>query len=465
MIKGYEIKKINNEEVLYLFLDFSLEFAKTKEITNKTTINKEIDKYIKDKKIKFNGRKICIMASGLMLGMCLLKSPLPKKYEDNLSYNYTTSIVTLEDNNFVMPEIKHEEEKTVVQDEKTEEVKKEVNTSNNTSSTKNTNSTTTKKANIKTTTSTAKKTTSNKTSSTKTTTSTNKKTTNNTSNNKTASSTQNKNTSTSKTPAPIKTMVTVNRSNGSVVKLELEEYLIGVVASEMPASFHTEALKAQAIAARTYALKCIEEKVSLTDTESTQVYKDNKQLKAQWGSSYNTYYNKIKNAVNATSGMVMKYNGTLIRAYYSSTSNGYSEDSSFVFGEFPYLKSVSSEVDKQAPSYLRTVSFTYKDISNKLGVPITPLSKIKITRNNSKRVDTIIIDNNTYSGVNFRKILKLRSTDFDISLKEDNVTITTRGYGHGVGMSQYGAHYYAKAGWSYSKILKHYYTGITISKY
>ena len=108
---------------------------------------------------------------------------------------------------------------------------------------------------------------------------------------------------------------------------------------------------------------------------------------------------------------------------------------------------------------------SYETISNKLKVPITSLSNIKIERNNSNHVSKIIIDNNTYDGVKFRTILGLRSTDFDITLNENNVIITTRGYGHGVGMSQYGAHEYAKLGWNYSKILKHYYTGITIKKY
>ena len=105
MIKNYEIKKQNNEEVLYLYLDFSLEFAKMNPSKEKTTINKEIDKYIKKNKIKFNGRKIMIMASGLLLGTCLLKSPLPKNYDNKLNNTYATSLIINEDaSNFKLPE-------------------------------------------------------------------------------------------------------------------------------------------------------------------------------------------------------------------------------------------------------------------------------------------------------------------------------------------------------------------------
>ena len=461
MIKNYEIKKQNNEEVLYLYLDFSLEFAKMNPSKEKTTINKEIDKYIKKNKIKFNGRKIMIMASGLLLGTCLLKSPLPKNYDNKLNNTYATSLIINEDaSNFKLPE-KIEIKENIKEEIKTEEKE---NISSIKTNTSNTN--TVKKDNNKNTT--TKKEPTKQVTTNKTTTNTNKTPTN-TPNKVTNTST---NTTTNKTPPKVenkpvvaKTMVTVKRSNGSIINIELEEYIIGVVAAEMPASFHSEALKAQAIAARTYALKAKASGITLTDTVSTQAYKDNKELKQTWGSSYNTYYNKVKNAVLATQGLVIKYNGSLINAYYHSTSNGFTEDSSAVFGAYPYLKSVSSPVDKNVSSYLRTVTFTYENISNKLGVPITPLSTIKITKNKSNRTDTILIDNNTYSGVKFRTLLGLRSTDFDIVLNNNNISITTRGYGHGVGMSQYGAHEYAKTGWSYSKILKHYYSGITISKY
>ncbi len=464
MISNYEIRKINNEEVLFLFIDYSTEFASMRQDRKKTTIKKEVDDYIKKEKIKFGGKRIVLMASGLIIGTCLLKAPMKQNYED-INYNYTTNILTLND------EIKTDEEleEVIKQVTDQDEVK---NAESNTNSDKETRPATNN-------------------------TGTNKKPTTSTPSKKPASSspsTPSKVPSTSTpvitppvskptetkpaetkpevkpTPAPSETvkedvMVAVKRSNGTVLNIGLEEYLIGVVGAEMPASFNIEALKAQAIAARTYALKAREENRTLTDTVSTQVYKDNNQLKAAWGSGFNTYYEKVKKAVMDTKGLVMYYNGSLINAYYHSTSNGKTEDSSFVFGEFPYLKSVNSEVDQAVSSYLRSVTFNYQEISNKLGVPVTALSNIVIERNNSGRVKTIIIDNNSYDGVKFRMTLGLRSTDFDINLNEDNITITTRGYGHGVGMSQYGANEYAKKGYSYEKILKHYYTGITIRKY
>lgn len=452
MFNNYEIKTINNEEVLFLYLDNNTEFATLRKKGKKKDLSSSINEFLKKKKITFKGKKIILVASGILVGACLI-STHPKK-DVNLNYNYTTHIVSL--NETFTPETSPEkvvEELTKVEtkaEETTKEtvIKKAETTKNATTSKTPVKNTTTSK------TPTAKPSTSNKENST---------TPPNNANTKSPSA-EKPSTPTSPVVSTGK-MITVKRSNGTILNIELEEYLIGVVAAEMPASFSTEALKAQTIAARTYALKAIENNITLTDTTSTQVYKDNNQLKQTWGNSFNTYYNKIKNAVNATSGLVMYYGSSLINAYYHSTSNGYTEDSTAVFGTYPYLKSVESPVDKNVSSYLKTIALTYEDISSKLGIPVTSLSTISMERNTSNRISKIIIDNNTYDGVKFRTILGLRSTDFDITLNENNITITTRGYGHGVGMSQYGANEYAKLDWNYAKILKHYYTGITIKKY
>lgn len=456
MFKNYEIQKIKNEEVLIIYIDMNTEFAKLN-FKNKTTINKEINNYIKDNKIKFNGKKIILMAGSLLIGTLLYTSPILKPAETPINYQYKTNIVSLNES------INLDQKENTIESSKVEEVK----------SAKEENKQTTKENTVKTSPKENNSSTSSK-----------KISTNNTKPNISNQTPSTSNTNTPKTPAsptipqnetsskeeakkPIenKQMVTIKRSNGTTVTLELEEYIIGVVSAEMPASFHTEALKAQAVAARTYALKAIKEGKTLTDTVSTQVYQDNKELQAKWGSSYNTYYNKIKNAVLSTEGLIMIYKGSIINAYYHSTSNGYTEDSTAVFGAYPYLKSVASPVDTKVSSYLKTIAMSYENISNKLGIPVTNLSTISITKNNSNRVDKIIIDNNVYGGVEFRTKLGLRSTDFDINLNENNISITTRGYGHGVGMSQYGAHEYAKTGMTYQNILKHYYTGINITKY
>lgn len=434
MIYNHEIKMECNEEVLYLFLDFNTEFASFSKYHKKTTLNKEINNYIDKNKINFMGKKIVLVASGLVIASVLItKIPFKNKHID--THNYATTIL-LNDSPKIDNSLKE-----VSNDKK--EIKNESpniqnDVTNKTEHSKPSNNDTTQKPASET-----------------------KPTTPPPTNNKPI----NKPIETEKNEVTIKKeMITIKRSNGTILNLELEEYIIGVVAAEMPASFEIEALKAQAIAARTYALKAKEDNVTLTDTVSTQSYKDNEAPKALWGSSYNTYYNKIKNAVQSTEGLVMTYNGSLINAFYHSTSNGYTEDSTAVFGAYPYLKSVESNVDKKVSSYKRVISMTYEDINKKLGIPVTSTSEINYVKNSSNRVDKIIIDNNIYDGIKFRNILGLRSTDFTLTLNESNISITTLGYGHGVGMSQYGAHEYSKLGWSYSDILKHYYTGITITK-
>ena len=421
MFKNYEIIKENNEEVLYLYLDLSTEFAILTK-SKKTTINKEITDYIKNNNIAFNGKKIVLIASGIILGTCLLSSSLLKPDVIRHNYNYTTNITTINNANDANTK-NNNNNNIIVEDDNTPKIEISNNLDNTQIKHENIND-----DNIK------------------------------SKNNKVEEQENNvlfenkENTQ----------MVSIKRANGTISYMELEDYLIGVVAAEMPASFNIEALKAQAVAARTYAMKHIENNNLLTDTVSTQAYKDNDELRTKWNNNYNIYYNKIKQAIESTKGEVMYYNNSLINAFYHSTSNGITEDSSQVFGEYPYLKSVSSIYDVNVSSYLRTISLSYEEISNKLNIPVTQLSNIKIEKNSSNRVDKIIIDNNVYNGINFRTLLNLRSTDFDISLNDNDILITTRGYGHGVGMSQYGANEYAKKGWDYKKILMHYYTDITI---
>lgn len=257
-------------------------------------------------------------------------------------------------------------------------------------------------------------------------------------------------------------IIDVYRENGEILKLNMDDYLIGVVSSEMPAEFNIEALKALAVAARTYALKTIKEGNNLTDSVSTQVYSSNEELKLKWGNDYEKYYNKIKEAVLSTSDLVIKYNDELISALYFSTSNGYTESSKEVFGsDLPYLKSVESLVDIDTTPYLKTTELDIKEVLNILG--ITSIDNIDIiSKTETGRIKEIRINDKIYSGVEFRKLLNLRSTDFEIDLSSDKVRITTKGYGHGVGMSQYGANKLANNGYTYEKILKHYYTNVEI---
>ncbi len=232
----------------------------------------------------------------------------------------------------------------------------------------------------------------------------------------------------------------------------------------MPASFNIEALKAQSVLARTYALKRIAANQVLTDTTSTQVYKDQSQLQTLWGSSYQTYYNKIKNAVTTTKGQSLTYNGSYIEAVYHSTSNGQTEDAQTVWGNsYPYLISVDSHWDLQASSYLRETPKDFNIISSILGIPFNEITSIEVlSRTSGNRINQIKIGDVIYSGVQLRNLLGLRSADFDIVITNGIATFVTRGYGHGVGMSQYGANGMANEGYSYQQILSHYYPNTTL---
>lgn len=258
----------------------------------------------------------------------------------------------------------------------------------------------------------------------------------------------------------------IKLNNGGVVQnLELEEYIIGVVAAEMPASFNIEALKAQAVAARTYAVKKTSQGRVLVNSTADQVYKTEAQMKSTWGSEYNYYYNRVKSAVEATQGLVLKYNGEYIDAQYSAMTNGKTELPEYVWSfSRPYLQCVSSSWDEQVKNFKVTKSFTYDKVSSALGQIVTKDTEIEVlSRTVSDRVETIRIGSKTYTGVEVRSKLGLRSTDFTIELG-DMVNITTKGYGHGVGMSQYGANVAANEGYTYSQILSHYYVGAVLTK-
>lgn len=260
--------------------------------------------------------------------------------------------------------------------------------------------------------------------------------------------------------------VKVKLNNGKIINITLEEYVIGVVGSEMPALFNEEALKAQSIAARTYALKKDSVGATLVASTSDQVYKTNSELKSMWGESFNTYYEKVKKAVMATKGEVMMYNGKYIDALYFSTSNGRTEDPIYVWNySAPYLKSVDSKWDIGTKFFNATKTIPISELNQKLGVNINSVNDIQIkSQTTGGRVNSIIIGGKEFTGVNVRMLLGLRSSDFTVSENGSNIVFTTKGWGHGVGMSQYGANEMAKAGYNYSQILKHYYTGITIVK-
>lgn len=253
--------------------------------------------------------------------------------------------------------------------------------------------------------------------------------------------------------------------------IKLEEYVVGVVAGEMPASFEIEALKAQAVASRSYALKKINDNKNnsydVVDTTSNQVYLDDDELKNKWQDNYVSYINKIRQAVNETSMEYLEYNGEVANTMFFSTSNGYTEDSQVVFSEdIPYLRSVDSSWDESVSSTFKyEVTFLLSDFYEKLGIDYNKkLSVVVLDRSSSNRIIKLKINGVELTGREIYNKLKIRSTDFTIRQDGDNVVIDTKGYGHGVGMSQYGALGMAKDGYNYKEILDHYYTGTKLKK-
>ncbi|WP_178139272.1 stage II sporulation protein D [Hathewaya proteolytica] len=270
-----------------------------------------------------------------------------------------------------------------------------------------------------------------------------------------------------------------------IITLGLEEYVIGVVSAEMPASFEIEALKAQAVAARTYAmahLKCVTGKgcslnkeADLCDTVHCQVYMNKEKRMEKWHeNNEEELYDKIVQAVNSTKGEVLTYEGKLVmHPYYFSTSSGNTEDSVEVFGvDEPYLKSVPSVGEERAQKYKTEFSFTKEQVLSLIKNKY-PMVSVKAANINEKTllvksrteqgtVKSIALGNISMTGAEFRSILGLTSANFNLSYRGDNVNISCKGYGHGVGMSQWGAGAMAKEGVGYREILKHYYTGVTI---
>jgi stage II sporulation protein D len=281
--------------------------------------------------------------------------------------------------------------------------------------------------------------------------------------------------STQNEPTDMGVEVSVYRTASKTMeKLPLEEYVVGVVAAEMPADFEMEALKAQALTARTYIVKQmlsqnhvgLPEGADTADTELHQVYKNEAELRALWKSDYSWKIKKIREAVQQTAGQILTYNGEPITATFFSTSNGYTENSEdYWSNSFPYLRSVESPWDKNSPKFYDQKVFTIKEFENRLGVQLANNKSVGtvIERTAGQRVAKVEINGKILTGKTVREKLDLKSTDFTWTVKGNNIIIKTKGYGHGVGMSQYGANGMAAAGKNYQEIVKHYYQGVEIS--
>ena len=449
MINGYTIRNVNGQDILYLFFDFNYEFSSFDFMAKREKIHDVVRNFIRDHNIVFKGATIALVSGGILFGSINLSTPsfsqvamnnnvsIEEKVDDSKSdeivrIDEVKDDVSINDSSSVShDEVISTDSPSIVVDNKIDTA---VNNSNSVDVVNNESAS-----------------------------------------EPAANTTASESINTVSEPEVVEQVqeevdnniyVSVRRSDGRVVSLELEDYVTGVVGAEMPALFSSEALKAQAVIARTYALKANSMGQVLSDNESTQSYKDNGELASLWGGSYSSYYSKIKDAVNSTKGVYLTYNGSYIDAVYHSTSNGRTEDSSNVWGNYyPYLVSVDSVYDNTNPSFSISKSFSYSDLSSKLGIGVNSSSEFNILGYTSGgRVSSISIDGNQFSGVSFRSMLGLRSADFDIVKNDDGVVITTRGYGHGVGMSQYGANGMGKAGYSYQDILLHYYPGVSLGQ-
>ena len=259
--------------------------------------------------------------------------------------------------------------------------------------------------------------------------------------------------------------VRIKRSDGNIQVMNMEDYLIGVVSAEVPISFEEEALKAQAVAARTYAMKQIENsknrEYDVTDDVMSQVYQDDYKLKEKWKDNYEENINKIKKCVLDTQGEYITYDDKIIYAFFFSTSNGKTEDNKNVFGQdLPYLKVVDSSFDENETStFLSTKEFSMQEFYQKLQLDYSETLNITdINKTESGRISSLKVNGVEFKGRDFQNKLSLRSTDFEIKINDKNITITTKGYGHGVGMSQYGANALAKQNKTYEEILKYFNT-------
>lgn len=252
--------------------------------------------------------------------------------------------------------------------------------------------------------------------------------------------------------------------DGAVCEMALENYVLGVVLGEMPASFETEALKAQAVVARTYALreKRHQNADICTDHTCCQAY-----CAPEAYTGGKNALKKVRSAVLATAGEVVTYQGNLIEATYFSCSGGRTEDAVAVWGtDYPYLQAVDSPGEEQAAYYTDIQIFSASEFARLLQLPLTgdPESWIgTATYTEGGGIHTLTIGGKSFTGTELRSLLGLKSTAFSVAVEDSQILITTRGYGHRVGMSQYGADAMAALGSSWEEILAHYYRGTELT--
>jgi stage II sporulation protein D len=281
----------------------------------------------------------------------------------------------------------------------------------------------------------------------------------------------------------------LDHQTGDLLQIDLEEYLVGVVAAEMPASFDLEALKAQAVAARTYALRRMTQGASAqvlaqhpqaqltSDHNINQAWIGKEERKSRWGVNFPGNEAKIRQAVGETQGIILLYKGEIIDPLYHASCGGEkTEDMVNVWGKkLPYLQSVNCSGHEDKHENVKTV-FSLAEVDEKLGTSLhaLPASAFKgkelqqscqiVDTSKARRVMDMTVTGQHFTGAEIRSKLNLPSAIFDIKLDKEQLEITSQGYGHGVGMCQYGAADMAAQGAGYQKILLHYYKGVQLAK-
>lgn len=264
--------------------------------------------------------------------------------------------------------------------------------------------------------------------------------------------------------------VRVKRKDNSIIKVPLEDYIVGVLAGEMPIDFEEEAFKAQAVAARSYVLIKMKENMNndydVVDTVQNQVYLDYTYLKNAWKNNYIKNINKLKKVVKDTKGQYLEYNGEIAQTMYFSTSTGVTENCKEIFGnDVPYLTSVDSKWDTISPLYETSQEYNINEFFQKLNLPYSKDLNISyIKRTSTGRNIKLMINNNIYNASDIMQIFNIKSTFFNITKNNNIIKISSKGYGHGVGMSQYGAQAMALKKYKYNQILYHYYKNTKIKK-
>lgn len=263
------------------------------------------------------------------------------------------------------------------------------------------------------------------------------------------------------------------KDHDKVLEIELDDYVIGVLLGEMPADFEPEALKAQAVATRTYTLRKVQKKKKhseadlCTDAACCQAYTSVSDYLS--GSDRDKSIHKIQQAVTETTGQVLTYQGNLIEATYFSCSGGRTEDAVAVWGtNVPYLQSVDSPGEEDSKYYEQNICYSRQDFLSKLGLPESlnlTNNSFTVTYTEGNGVDHMDVSEFSFDGTQLRTLLGLPSTAFTLEVDNDNVVIFVRGYGHRVGMSQYGAESMAVNGKTYDEILMHYYPGTKLETF